>query len=227
MINRRMLVALVMGFSCGLPLLLTLSVLQAWMNESGVDLTTIGLMSLVGLPYTLKFFWAPLFDRYTLPLMGRRRGWLLVSQLSLMAALVWLGFSNPVAHPQLLAVAALAVAFFSASQDIVVDAYRREDLPDRELGLGSSLYINGYRVGMLLASGGGLILADHMPFSRVYLIMALCVLPGVITTATDAGTPRRVLSRHAQGRRGGSAGGVFQPGECPVDSCFYPDVQNW
>ncbi len=180
--NRRMLVALVMGFTCGLPLLLTLSVLQAWMTESGVDLTTIGLMTLVGLPYALKFCWAPLFDRYTLPLMGRRRGWLLASQLSLMAALVWLGFCNPVAHPKLLAAAALAVAFFSASQDIVVDAYRREDLPDRELGLGSSLYINGYRVGMLLASGGGLILADHMPFSRVYLIMALCVLPGVITT---------------------------------------------
>ena len=100
-INRRMLVALVMGFSCGLPLLLTLSVLQAWMTESGVDLTTIGLMTLVGLPYALKFCWAPLFDRYTLPLMGRRRGWLLVSQLSLMAALVWLGFSNPVAHPRI------------------------------------------------------------------------------------------------------------------------------
>ncbi|MGD9308407.1 MAG: AmpG family muropeptide MFS transporter [Desulfosarcina sp.] len=181
-LNRRMLVALVMGFSCGLPLLLTLSVLQAWMTESGVDLTTIGLMTLVGLPYTLKFFWAPLFDRYTLPLLGRRRGWLLIAQLSLMVALVWLGFSDPVAHPKLLTLAALAVAFFSASQDIIVDAYRREDLPDRELGLGSSLYINGYRVGMLLASGGGLILADHMPFSRVYLIMALCLLPGAMTT---------------------------------------------
>ena len=177
-----MLVALVMGFSCGLPLLLTLSVLQAWMTESGVNLTTIGLMTLVGLPYTLKFFWAPLFDRYTLPLLGRRRGWLLIAQLSLMVALIWLGFSDPVAHPKLLTLAALAVAFFSASQDIIVDAYRREDLPDRELGLGSSLYINGYRVGMLLASGGGLILADHMPFSRVYLIMALCLLPGVMTT---------------------------------------------
>lgn len=180
--HRRMVVALVMGFSCGLPLLLTLSVLQAWMKESGVTLTTIGLMSLVGLPYTLKFFWAPIVDRFTLPFLGRRRGWLLVCQISLMAALVRLGSSNPVARPELLALAALAVAFFSASQDIVVDAYRREDLPDRELGLGSSLYINGYRVGMLLASGGGLIMADHMPFSRVYQIMALCLLPGVITT---------------------------------------------
>jgi PAT family beta-lactamase induction signal transducer AmpG len=181
-INRRMLVALVMGFSCGLPLLLTLSVLQAWMKEAGVDLTTIGLMSLVGLPYTLKFFWSPVFDRYALPFLGRRRGWLLVSQLALMASLVWLGFNNPAAHPELLALAALAVSFFSASQDIVVDAYRREDLPDRELGLGSSLYINGYRVGMLLASGGGLILADHIPYSMVYVLMALCLLPGVITT---------------------------------------------
>lgn len=180
--NRRMLVALVMGFSCGLPLLLTLSVLQAWMKEAGVDLTTIGLMSLVGLPYTLKFFWSPLFDRFALPFLGRRRGWLLVAQVSLMVCLVWLGFSRPAAHPELLALAALAVAFFSASQDIVVDAYRREDLSDRELGLGSSLYINGYRLGMLLASGGGLILADHIPFSMVYLIMALCLLPGVITT---------------------------------------------
>lgn len=181
-INRRMLVCLVMGFACGLPLLLTLSVLQAWMKDAGVDLTTIGLMSLVGLPYTLKFFWSPLFDRYSLPILGRRRGWMLLAQVSLMASLIWLGFSDPVARPEMLAAAALAVAFCSASQDIVVDAYRREDLPDRELGLGSSLYINGYRFGMLLASGGGLILADHVPFSMVYLIMALCLLPGVITT---------------------------------------------
>ncbi len=180
--NRRMLVSLVMGFSCGLPLLLTLSVLQAWMKEAGVDLTTIGLFSLVGLPYTLKFLWAPVFDRYRLPFLGRRRGWLLVSQLCLMAALVWLGASNPALNPTILAIACLAVTFSSASQDIVVDAYRREDLSDRELGLGSSLYINGYRAGMLLASGGGLILADHIPFSRVYMVMALCLLPGLLTT---------------------------------------------
>ena len=182
LLNRRMLVALVMGFSCGLPLLLTLSVLQAWMTEAGVDLTTIGLFSLVGLPYTLKFLWAPLFDRYRIPIFGRRRGWLVISQLTLMGALIWLGASDPARQPTILALAALAVSFSSASQDIVVDAYRREDLPDRELGLGSSLYINGYRVGMLLASGGGLILADHIPFSMVYLIMALCLLPGVLTT---------------------------------------------
>jgi len=180
--NRRMLVALVMGFSCGLPLGLTGSMLQAWMREAGVDLTTIGLMTLVGLPYILKFFWAPLFDRYTLPFLGRRRGWLLIAQIALMAALIQLGNSNPAAHPELLAIAALAVAFFSASQDIVVDAYRREDLPDHELGLGSSLYVNGYRFSYILGPAAGLILADHISFSMIYTIMALCLLPGLVTT---------------------------------------------
>ncbi len=177
-----MLVSLLMGFSCGLPLLLTMSVLQAWMKEKGVDLTTIGLMALVGLPYTAKFLWAPVMDRFTLPFLGRRRGWLLVAQVLLMLSIAGLGQSQPAQNPWLLAVAALLVAFFSASQDIVVDAYRREDLSDEELGLGSSLYVNGYRIGMLLASGGGLIMADHMHYSQVYLIMALCILPGICTT---------------------------------------------
>jgi MFS transporter, PAT family, beta-lactamase induction signal transducer AmpG len=180
--SSRMAVTFLMGFSCGLPLLLTLSVLQAWMKEEGVDLSMIGLMSLVGIPYTVKFLWAPLLDRVNLPFLGRRRGWLFVAQLSLMAAIAVLGLSNPKAHPVMLAGAAFLVTFFSASQDIVVDAYRREILSDAELGLGSSLYVNGYRVGMLLASGGGLILADHLPFSLVYLIMAACMLPGMITT---------------------------------------------
>lgn len=177
-----MLVALLMGFSCGLPLLLTVSLLQAWMKDEGVDLAVIGLMALVGLPYTLKFLWAPIVDRFTLPFLGRRRGWLLVAQLALMASIIGLGISNPASDPWMLAFTAFLVTFFSASQDIVVDAYRREDLSNAELGLGSSLYINGYRLGMLLASGGGLILADHLPFSIVYLIMALCLLPGVMTT---------------------------------------------
>ena len=190
-----MLVAFLMGFSSGLPLLLTLTVLQAWMKEEGVDLTLIGAVTLVGLPYTPKFVWAPVFDRFTLPFLGRRRGWLLVVQILLMGAVAGLGQTEPLAHPWLVAAAAFAVTFFSASQDIVIDAYRREDLPDRELGLGSSLYINGYRIGMLLASGGGLILADRIPFSGVYLIMAACLIPGVVTTLLapepplPAGTP--------------------------------------
>jgi len=181
-LSRRMLVSGVMGFSCGLPLLLTISVLQAWMKEEGVDLTVIGLMALVGLPYTVKFLWSPLLDRFTPPFLGRRRGWLLLAQLALMAAIAGLGLTNPSRSPWLVALAAFFVTFFSASQDIVVDAYRREDLADEELGLGSSLYVNGYRVGMLLASGGGLILADHIPFRLVYLIMAGCLSVGVITT---------------------------------------------
>jgi len=196
LISRRMLVALVMGFACGLPLLLTGSVLQAWMKDAGVDLAVIGMMALVGLPYTIKFLWAPVLDRFTLPFLGRRRGWMLIAQIALTISIAGLGQSDPGQNPWLLALAAFLVTFFSASQDIVVDAYRREDLSDEELGLGSSLYINGYRVGMLLASGGGLIMADFMDFAMVYLILAGCMLPGLITTlltpepATPAGTPR-------------------------------------
>lgn len=197
-LSRRMLVAAVMGFSCGLPLLLTITVLQAWMKEEGVDLTVIGLMALVGLPYTLKFIWSPIFDRFTLPFLGRRRGWLLTAQLGLTAAIAGLGLSRPDQSPWLVALAALLVTFFSASQDIVVDAYRREDLSDEELGLGSSMYVNGYRVGMLLASGGGLILADHVSFRSVYLIMAGCMAVGVLATlfspepTAPEGTPRTI-----------------------------------
>lgn len=191
-----MLVSFLMGFACGLPLLLTSTVLQAWMKDEGVDLTLIGMMALVGLPYTLKFLWAPFLDRFTLSFLGRRRGWLLVAQISLAFSIAGVGFTGPAYDPVIMVCAALLVTFFSASQDIVVDAYRREDLADEELGLGSSFYINGYRVGMLLASGGGLILADHMPFTAVYLIMAACMLPAIITTLltpeplVSVGTPK-------------------------------------
>jgi len=181
-ISRRMLVSFIMGFSCGLPLLLTITVLQAWMKDENINLSIIGMMALVGLPYTVKFLWAPFLDRFSLPFLGRRRGWLLISQILLALAIFSLGLTRPSESPWMVAFVAFWVTFFSASQDIVVDAYRREDLSDEELGLGSSLYINGYRVGMLLASGGGLILADTMPFSEVYMIMALCMIPGLITT---------------------------------------------
>lgn len=178
----RMLISALMGFACGLPLLLTGSLLQAWMTEEGVDLATIGLFAFVGLPYTLKFLWAPVLDRYTPRLLGRRRGWLVMAQFALIVSLIGLAFSNPGVDTFGIAVAALLVTFFSASQDIVVDAYRREALSDNEQGLGASLYVNGYRVGMLLASGGGLIMADFMSFSSVYLCMAAVMLLGVGTT---------------------------------------------
>ena len=192
----RMLVSFLMGFSCGVPLLLTLSVLQAWMKEEGVDLSVIGLFALVGLPYTLKFVWSPVLDRFTLSFLGRRRGWLLVIQILLVVAIAGLGLTSPRENPWLVAFAALLVTFFSASQDIVVDAYRREDLRDIELGLGASFYVNGYRVGMLLAGSGGLILADHFSFSQVYLLLAASLLVGIATTLLSrepevaAGTPR-------------------------------------
>ncbi len=203
--SSRMLVALLMGFSSGLPLLLTVTLLQAWMKEEGVDLGTIGLFSLVGLPYTLKFLWAPLLDRFTLyPRLGRRRSWLLLTQILLILAVVGLGMTQPAVNPWQVAFAALLVTFLSASQDIVVDAYRRESLADEEQGLGASLYVNGYRVGMLLASGGGLILADHLPFSAVYALLAGTLLIGVVTTLfcrepeVAAGTPRTLYEAVVQ-----------------------------
>ena len=181
-LSGRMLVAFAMGFSSGLPLLLTGSVLQAWMTEENVDLATIGLFALVGLPYTIKFLWAPALDRFTPRLLGRRRGWLLLSQFCLMAAIAALGMTQPASSPLVVAGAAMLLTFFSATQDIVIDAYRREALSDDEQGLGASLYVNGYRIGMLLASGGGLILADFVSFSTVYLLMAGFMSIGIVTT---------------------------------------------
>jgi len=183
MFSGRMLVALLMGFASGLPLLLTGSVLQAWLKDGGVDLASIGVFALTGLPYTLKFLWSPLFDRYAPPLFGRRRGWLLVIQPALAVALFALSFAHP-ATGQLLwiSAAALLVAFFSATQDIVIDAYRRESLTDDELGLGSALYVNGYRVGMLLAGGGGLILADLIGFGPMYRLMAVIMAACILVT---------------------------------------------
>lgn len=178
----RMLVATLMGFSCGLPLLLTGSLLQAWLSDAGVDLGLIGLLSLVGLPYTVKFLWAPFLDRFKPPFLGRRRGWLLISQLALVSAILAIGFCEPAENPLPMILSAFLLCFFSASQDIVVDAYRREDLANRELGLGSSLYVGGYRVGMLLAGGGGLILSDYLRFPMVYFFMAGCMIPGIATT---------------------------------------------
>lgn len=182
MFSGRMLIALLMGFSSGLPLLLTGSVLQAWMKEEGVDLATIGIFALVGLPYTLKFLWAPMLDRFSPTLLGRRRGWLMGAQILLAVSIALLGQTQPAVAPLGVAIAALLVTFFSATQDIVIDAYRRESLADNELGLGSSLYVNGYRIALLLTGGVGLILADMVPFPVVYIIMAGFMSIGILTT---------------------------------------------
>ncbi len=178
-----MLIAFAMGFASGLPLLLTGSVLQAWMAESKISLSSLAFYTaLVGLPYTFKFVWAPIFDRYVVLALGRRRGWLLIVQLALIGALLLLAFGSPRENLAGVAVASLLVTFFSASQDIVIDAYRRESLADDELGFGSAMAVNGYRVGMLLASGGGLILADTLGFRGMYLVMAAAMVVGVATT---------------------------------------------
>jgi len=178
----RLWLAGAMGFASGLPLLLTLTVLQAWLTQTGVSLTTIGFSGLVGLPYALKFLWAPLLDRFKPLGLGRRRSWLLIFQCCLAASITFLGMQDPSRGLWLVAVAALLVTFFSASQDIVVDAYRRESLADSEQGLGASMYTYGYRLGVLLASAGGLILADAIGFRGVYLFMAAIMLSMTIVT---------------------------------------------
>ena len=177
-----MLINMLLGVYSGLPLALTLGTLQAWMTDEKVDLRVIGLMTLVGLPYTLKFLWAPLFDRVTLPFLGRRRGWLFVIQLVLVGAIFFMSQSAPSLFPGVFAAAAFLVAFFSASQDIVIDAWRREALQDKELGLGSSLYVNGYRIGMLISGAGALFMADHMNWRWVYTGMAAVMATGLLAT---------------------------------------------
>ena len=169
------------GFASGLPLLLTNSTLQAWMKDSHVDLGLIGLSALIGLPYNLKFLWSPLLDRYTPPFLGRRRGWILLMQIALVAGLSGMAFCDPRTGLGAIAGFALLVAFFSASQDIVVDAYRTELLPQRDLGLGSSFNITSYRVAMLVGGAFALWLADRATWKVVYLVMAAMMVPGMLT----------------------------------------------
>ena len=180
--NPRLLTILCLGFSSGLPLLLIGSTLKVWLTESKVDLTTIGIFSMVGLPYTLKFIWSPLMDRFQPLGLGRRRSWLLITQVALIGALLALSMADPRSDLTLLAVCSFFVAFVSASQDIAVDAYRIEAVSDEEQGLASSLYILGYRFGMLIAGAGALFIADHIPWRETYWVMAGFVSIGVLTT---------------------------------------------
>ncbi len=178
--SRRILVLLLLGFSSGLPLALTGATLQAWLTVKGIDLTTIGLFALVGQPYTYKFLWAPLMDRYRIPFLGRRRGWLVVTQLALLGAIAWMGSLSPQHTPWLLAVLALAVAFLSASQDIVTDAYRTDILGAEERGAGAAVSVFGYRIAMLVSGGLALILADGwLGWQGTYWLMAALMLVGV------------------------------------------------
>lgn len=177
-----MLVTLLFGFSSGVPFLLTLRTLQAWMTEAGVDLKTIGIFALAGLPYSLKFLWAPFFDRYSILGLGRRRGWLVLTQLSLVGSIAAMGFIEPKAETLLMAALAILVSFFSASQDILVDAYRRETLADADLGLGSTFYIYGYRIAIWVSGAFAIGLAYYISWNQVYLVMAGVMGVGLGTT---------------------------------------------
>lgn len=178
----KMLTMLVMGYSAGLPLLLTGSTLQAWMTDAQVDLTQIGMVSLIGQPYVYKFVWSPLMDQYSLPFLGRRKGWILLTQALLILSIFGLSFFNPATGLYIIALMALLVAFFSASQDIVIDAYRREILAEEELGLGSSVYIYGYRLAMIVSGAMALFLADRMSWEKVYQFMSLVMIPALVFT---------------------------------------------
>jgi len=192
--SRKILVLLLLGFSSGLPLALTGGTLQAWLTVKGVDLTTIGLFALVGQPYTYKFLWAPLMDRYSIPLLGRRRGWLVVTQLALLGAITWMGTLSPQDSPWLLAGLALAVAFLSSSQDIVSDAYRTDILGAEERGAGAAVSVFGYRIAMLVSGGLALILADSwLGWTGTYWLMAALMLVGVVAVwfAEEPAAPPR------------------------------------
>lgn len=191
-----------LGFASGLPLYLTAQTLSAWMATAGADLTTIGAFALVGLPYTFKWTWAPLLDRVRLPFLGRRRGWLLGLQITCAVAIAAMGATSPIAEPARLAVLAALVAFLSASQDVVADAYAAEVLPEKERASGATVYVFGYRVGVLFSGTLSLVLADRWPWRDVYLLCAAAMGVGVVATLLAeepaAGEPlplMRVVSR--------------------------------
>src|SRR5580700_9224294 len=213
-LQRRVLIVLLLGFSSGLPLALSGSTLLVWMRESGVDLGTIGLFALVGTPYTLKFLWAPLVDALHVPLFtrafGRRRGWLVCSQLLLIVAILLLALTDPARSPLFVALGALLVAAMSSTQDIVVDAFRVESLPESEQAAGMAGYVAAYRIGMLVSTAGALFLVSYfeqgfglpkaVAWRDGYLAMALLVGIGIVTTliATEPEKSAEVTAAHAK-----------------------------
>ena len=178
--SRRIGMMLILGFSSGLPLALTGGTLQAWMAVVGVDLRTIGVFSLVGLPYTLKFLWSPFMDRYVPPWLGRRRGWMIATQFALFLGIVAMAFGSPQNSVGAVALLALFVAFASASQDIVVDAYRTDLLQEVERGAGTAVYVMGYRIAMLVSGALALILSDRIGWQNTYLVMAMVMAIGML-----------------------------------------------
>lgn len=187
--QRKMAAIGLLGFAGGLPLFLTSRTMQAWMTAEKVDLTTIGLFSLVGLPYSTKFLWAPFIDRYCPPFLGRRRGWMAITQAALALAIAALAFGNPRTAVLAFAFTALGVAFLSATQDIAIDAYRVDVLEPLEAGAGTAVYVVGYRAALLITGSAALILADRMTWNAVYLVMAGLMLLGVAATVWSPEPP--------------------------------------
>ena len=181
-LNRRMLICVFTGFTSGLPLYVLFQLIPGWLRVEGVGLAEIGFFALVQFPYTWKFLWSPVMDRITLPFLGHRRGWMLVTQVALLFSMAAMGFLKPELSLWTVAYLSVAVAFFSASQDIVLDAYRRELLPDVELGLGNSIHVQAYRLSGLVPGALGLILADHFDWHIVFVIVALFMLVGIVMT---------------------------------------------
>jgi len=181
-LNRRMLICVFTGFTSGLPLYVLFQLVPGWLRVEGVGLAEIGFFALVQFPYTWKFLWSPAMDRFTLPFLGHRRGWMLVTQVALLVSMAVLGFIKPDLSLWTVAYLSVAIAFFSASQDIVLDAFRRELLPDVELGLGNSVHVQAYRLSGLVPGALGFILADHFEWHIVFVIIALFMLIGIVMT---------------------------------------------
>lgn len=194
MLNRRMLICIFTGFASGMPLYVLISLVPAWLRTEGVGLKEIGFFALIGLPYIWKFVWSPLLDRYSLSLFtykpGLRRSWMLSTQVLLLVTIGALGFLDPLTQLWSIAWLCLGIAFLSATQDIVLDAYRRQILPDQELGLGNSIHVNAYRVGGLIPGSLSLVLSDFLPWETVFLITAAFVLAGIALTLSIKEPPR-------------------------------------
>ena len=183
LLNKKMGICCLTGFSSGLPLFILISLIPAWLRIENIDLKVIGLFSLIQLPFTWKFIWAPIFDRYTI-LMGRRRGWLIVFQILLLLSIASLGFFNVAINLKTITLISFLIAIFSASHDVVIDAYRREILDDAELGIGNAIHVNAYKISSLIPGSLSLILADMIPWQNVFLITSLFMLVGIGMTLT-------------------------------------------
>ena len=181
LLTKKMLICVFTGFTSGLPLFILISLLPAWLSTSGIDLKTIGLFALIQFPFTWKFIWAPLFDRFTFG-MGRRRGWLIIFQLLLLITICTFGFVDAQSQLSVIVIISTIIAFFSASQDVVIDAYRRELLSDSELGIGNAIHVNAYKISSLIPGSLSLILADFFDWQFVFLVTGLFMLPGIIMT---------------------------------------------